>query len=369
MSYARARLWLGISQLLCWLLLALAAIWLGFPEQLEQQSLQSGASWMLGLFLLGYTLLTFPFDYWGGYHLPEKYGRSTQSFLKWLGKWGRGAGIHLLYLWASGSLILVLARTTGLIGVLVWLIVQMFLLIGIRAYLALAIAPMKLEQRSHRGRYVLMLDSADKSFTGGLQGLPGMASLVLPAYWEKRFPEKVMDVLLARRHGSLNTGQYGRGILLAIGWNVLLFAAASFLSLDDLGTLSGLLKTILIFTALVTLANVGLLPSLSRKAVQEVDRWLYFKQIDADQLRKSIELTHHLQEDLSPNLSSFAPLVLSMPTAETRLSQLQSQQAVKGAWQVAKLSIFLSWSGLNLLGRSQPMQIGRPDLWVFAPGD
>ena len=199
--------------------------------------------WTLGLFLGSYFLLSLPFDWVGGHRLPVLHGRSHESFGGWLLKWLRGAGIHLLYLWLSGYMILVMAGWLGMIGALLWVGIQMLLLTGFQIYVAIAVAPLPMDQRSHRGRFVYYVDSKDKSFTGGIHGMPGVEGIVMPVYWREKFSDKILEVLLARRHGAINSGSHGRGILLAIVVNLALFAVAAYLSPAGVATVEGLIQT------------------------------------------------------------------------------------------------------------------------------
>ncbi|MEM7658059.1 MAG: hypothetical protein AAF399_18175 [Bacteroidota bacterium] len=369
MSYARARIWLAVGQ---WVMIGTLAgtIWgaNGWEWIAETTAGHSPYGW-LAVILLGYSFLLLPFDWVGGHVLPNKHGRSTRSLGRWLLNWVRGMSIQTAYLWISGSLLMIVSDWLGFGGTLIWLGFSMFVLVAIRLYLAVTIAPLRLTPTSHRGRFLNVIDSPDKSFTGGLTGFPGMASLVMPQYWQERFSEGVYEVLLARRHGLLNTGHYGRGILMAVFWNVGLFALASWLAPQPLSSLSGLLQSAGFFTLFVSLGQLGFLPWLSRRAVFDMDRWLYFKKLDGDDIRAAIDKTDRLQEDLQPVLKSLHPLVSSTPGKAARLAQLQQQKTFRGAWQAAAISLYLSWAGMNLLGRSMPIQLGRTELWVYPPGD
>ncbi|MEM7371098.1 MAG: hypothetical protein AAF587_20960 [Bacteroidota bacterium] len=369
MAYARARLVLGIVTVSFWILLAGVAFLQGVPAKIGSLVEGTGTFWTLGLFLGGYVLISFPFDWFGGHRLPVLHGRSHESFGKWGLKWLRGAGIHMIYLWISGYMILVMAGWLGILGALLWVGIQMLLLTGFQIYMAIAIAPLPMDQSSHRGRFVYYVNSVDKSFTGGIHGMPGVEGIVMPVYWKEKFSEKIMEVLLARRHGAINSGSHGRGILLAIGVNAALFAAAAYLSPLPLDTVGGLISTSLLFTLFSAVSMLGLLPWLSRTAILEIDRWVYFKKIDGDDLRASIEATQRLQNDMRPLLGKMSSLLLSFPTKEMRLSHLQTQKALKGAWQANRHNVYTSWAGLNLLSRAMPYHIGKPELWVFLPGD
>ena len=70
-----------------------------------------------------------------------------------------------------------------------------------------------------------------------------------------------------------------------------------------------------------------------------------------------------------PLLGKLSGMLLSFPTKDMRLTHLQTQKALKGAWQANRHNVYTSWAGLNLLSRAMPYHIGKPELWVFLPGD
>ncbi|GAB4411097.1 MAG: hypothetical protein OHK0039_15980 [Bacteroidia bacterium] len=368
MSYTRARFRLGLLAqfvLAGGCVVAMVGLW---PTAADAQT-DIPAGIVLGLFVLGYMLAALPFDWLGGYYLPQRHGRSGETAARWWLAWIRGAGLQAAYFWLAGYALLLATDWLGLPGAIGCVFVQMLLLTGFQLYVARGVAHLPMDDTADRGRFVFYLDSPDRSFTGGIYGIPGIESIVLPTYWRTRFPERVQEVFLARRHGAINAGSHGRGVLLAILWNTLLFALAAWLVPGGPATVAGLLCTSLLFSLLSLLGSVGLLPWLSRRAVFEIDRWVFYKGLDADALRASFEATHRLQEDLGDGGVPVPLALLSFPTLEMRRSQLASQRDLKGAWQVGRHARYTSWAGLNLLARTPAYLLGRPSLWVFLPGD
>ncbi|MEM6801227.1 MAG: hypothetical protein AAF696_07470 [Bacteroidota bacterium] len=320
------------------------------------------------LFLLGWFVISFPFDIVGGYMLPTRYGRSIDSFGEWLGKWIRAAGIQLIYFGLNAWALLGVAELLGIWGGIGWFAFQMILLGNLQVWVARAIAHFPDKPENDRGRLVLYLDNSDKAFTGGIGGLPGNEVLVMPKYWKDKFSEDLLKLLLSRRHGAIQSKSHGRGFLLAFLWNLILFTLAAFLGGLEASTFESLFWTICWFSLFSLLSLLGPLIFMSRKGVFEMDRWVYYKGGDADILRESFEKTYQLR-DLPDAKRAMASLTQPLPDRDERLKNMQTQQEIKGAWNAAYLSVFLSWAGVNLLSRSLPVLVGRPEIWVLLPCD
>lgn len=319
-------------------------------------------------FLFAWFLLSFPFDLLGGYVLPVKYGRSIEGFLSWLGKWARGAGVQFIYFALNAWALLGIADLLGLWGAAGWVAIQMILLGNLQVWMARAVAHFPDKPENDRGRLVLYLENSDKAFTGGIGGLPGNEVLVMPTYWREKFSEKTLKLLLSRRHGAILSKGHGRGFLLAFLWNILVFLLAGYLGGLEVSTFESLFMTFVYFSLLSLLSLFGPLVWLSRKAVYEIDRWVYYKGADADVLRESFSQTNQLR-DLPDEKRALAGITQPVPTSEERLKNMQTQADLKGGWHSAYLSVFLSWSGNNLFARALPLIAGRPELWVLLPCD
>ena len=76
-TYARSRLWLGICNVGCLVLLSLSALWLHLPQRFLVGLTPLSA---IALTLGCYIAISLPFDLLGGYILPRRYQRTTVSF-------------------------------------------------------------------------------------------------------------------------------------------------------------------------------------------------------------------------------------------------------------------------------------------------
>mgnify|MGYP000098687112 CR=1 FL=1 len=96
MTYARARLWLGISGVGLWVTLSTLGLLMGPFSGWE----------LLGVYLS----VQLPLDYLGGYWLPLRYGRRVEG-----GFWGsylRGVAVQTVLLVGFGGLMLVLGAVS-----------------------------------------------------------------------------------------------------------------------------------------------------------------------------------------------------------------------------------------------------------------
>ncbi len=365
MNYLKSRLRVSMLGVVAWLLLSAAMVYLSFHPSSEwpQTSSMALIGGLVGMFLL----FGLPVDFLAGYWLPRRFARQQQEVKEWLISWSKAATIQGIFLWLNLGMMVAMSAWLGWIGSIGWFFLSMMLLVGFQFYLHIGLTWARHEMENNQGRLLFVVEHQDRSFTGGIYGLPGKESIVYPRYWRERFPDGANRLLVARRHGAVNTGSHGRGVLLGFGSNLLCFGLALFLSPAPLHQFPGLLGVIGIFSLLAAL-NQLLLAKLSRRGVFELDRWTYFKKMDPDDLRASIEWTHRLQEDQGDAKlpwESWTPT----PSRKAREQMFSSQREVKGAWQAAKYASFSSWAGFNLLNRAWPDQVGRPELWVFGPVD
>ena len=312
-------------------------------------------------------------EYIGGYALPNKHGQSLLSHSgQWIGQYLRGLIIYLVYYAFNGYMLMLMAQTLGLGGAIGWFVIQMLMLMGFRQYLARGIHAFKTRFETNRGRPIFYMDTDDRGFTGGISGIPGQESIIFPAYWEKKFSPEVSDALLAMRHGVLNTGGHGKGFFLILLIHTALISLSMWVIPEPLGSLEWLIGSVSLYTLCMAFASLGVLPSLNRRGVIEMDRWLYYKKVDADILRKAITESRRLQNDISTTDSATSGVGLithAAPNVQERFASLQSQRPVKGMWYIFSDWAFLSWAGLSLMNRMFPGALGIPSRWIFLPGE
>jgi hypothetical protein len=380
---------LGISGVGFWVTLSFGLILWALPASwlLTQPDSRSREVAQLAAIILIYIVLSFPFDWLGGYSLPRRFGRSAPTSGAYLASWLRGVlGQGAIFLLAGVSL-LAAGRAGGRLGAIVVAALLMMLLLAAQGWLArliggLVAVPANLEKYQRRlltwatrMPAIQVVRASDPAFVGGLIGLPGREQLVLPAAWCETFEGKAdglspeaTALQIVRRIGTLERGSRRRGVLLALVWNLSGFALASFLPGAGVTTVAELVTTAFGFT-LWSFAGLLILPSFSRPAVLEADQFALQQGFPRQLLEQTMTTLDKAQDDEPERKNWLETIFHPVPSVNNRLQNLAQSGTPRGAWQAARTALFLSWGCWGLLGRAVHCNSGRPELWVLFPGD
>ncbi|MBX9667090.1 MAG: hypothetical protein K2X93_05695 [Candidatus Obscuribacterales bacterium] len=138
---------------------------------------------------------------------------------------------------------------------------------------------------------LLMGVCADQNFTGGVIGLPGHETIVLPKQWIETLSEQQASTELTRRHQVIEPGSRTRGVIVAIVFNsvgILLSAFCTSLTTGvPLDTAAGLLSISLCFT-IWSFIGLLILPRYSHAGVVEADYLALRRVVDAELLEETI---------------------------------------------------------------------------------
>lgn len=378
LTYARARLWLGITSVGTLVVLASLALLVNFP------TLVSSGGWTLRSslwFAFGCVLLLLPFDLLGGYVLLWEYCRSRETFAAFVVRWFRATSIHTALCLAGLGLLFAGAVLGGALGSVfaAWLGTSLLLAFqptvadwvgGVRktpgdvgdAAVVLA------EWGIHWTHPVWFVDTQDRSFVGGWVGRSGREELLLPLRWMD-FPPERLAIQLARRLAVLQSGSRDRGRWLAQAWVVGSWAMALGVTGADPTSAQGLLQTWLTFQLFGFLGLITL-PTPSRAGVLEADAYAAAQGVAPDQLldlAADLDLEQEDEPARSPHVETIFHPIPSLATRRMQLADPRSPP--RGAWQAARIALYLSWVGGGLLSRAVHCNLGRPELWVFLPGD
>lgn len=151
-------------------------------------------------------------------------------------------------------------------------------------------------------------------------------------------------------------------------WNLLGFSLAVRLSGSNLGDAPGLVTTALWFT-LWSFLGLLVLPSLSRPAVFEADRFVRDRGASDHLIEETIHDLDHLQDDEPVRGPWIERIFHPVPSVASRMENLRSEKTPRGAWQGARIALYLSWACFGFLSRAVHCNSGRPELWVLFPGD
>lgn len=348
MTYARARLLLGITGVGTWVLIALAGIlW-------QWGTLWSNGNPFLDLaaWLFAYVLVQLPFDCAGGYLLPKRWGRPTVTFAAWL----KGTLVHAAVLLVCAGAVLFAGQAAGLPGALATVALLMTVAMLGQSGIAHAVGRLRTVRVQDD---IVILSSFDPAFAGGWVGFGSSATLLMPARWQAN----LQAVQRVRRQATRSNGSRIAGILLAALFNLAGFGLSYLLTPGaGFASVGQYLHLIFGFT-LWSFLGLLLLPSLSRPAVFLADR---FAEQQGVSWLEAAQEHDKLQDDEPARTKWIERIFHPVPSLASR--QLRPSPTW-GAWQAARIALYLSWTVPGLLARSVHCNVGRPDLWVLFPAD
>ena len=381
MSYARARLWLGISCVGTIVVVSLLMLLFRIPLRLLSTGLSDLGTniGLLASVLFAYVFLSGPFDFFGGYILPKEYGRSTVRLPVFLRGWLRGVLLHSLALMCVALTLIYAARAGGFplflgafagINILLLSLQPLLaaLLGGIRYETSGLEPPLSKPSGLKRPRMQFAVD-INPYFTGGIAGLPGRERCILPERWREAFSFEELEIVSLRKTGIVQNGSRTRGLLLALGWNTVGFCLAALLT-GSVASVAGLVTFSLWFT-LWNFLGLLVLPVPSQRGVFGGDAFAMQQGARRLSLETLLRKLDRDQDDEYARSQSVETYFHPLPSVERRLAQLDTGHASPqvGAWHGARMAIYLSWAGVGLLSRAVHCNCGRPDVWVFLPSD
>jgi hypothetical protein len=330
---------------------------------------------MLLMFVGVYALVHLPFDVFGGYILPKRYGRRHPGRRAFAGVLARGVAVHSTALFLVSALLLFAGRLAGGLGVLLAaMLASLLLLLAFRPLLARVVAPLTFAgtdvipwREGGNSRATQCIHSSDEGFTGGVSGLL-RPRLWLPAHWRDRLGPIGLEIAQRRRELAIETGAWRRGRLAALSFTWIGMAGTALLVGDAaLATAAGIIEFSLIFT-LWSFLGLLLLPTLSRRGVATVDRRLSA----CDFRPRDVEETMRRLDDMQDGEPHRAQLVETIfhpiPSVQNRLQQPAGDDRL-ACWDAARTAVYVSAAGISLLSRAVHCNCGRPALWVFLPVD
>ena len=372
MTYARARLWTGASCVGMLVVLSLAAWLWQVPATLFPYD--GGPLWtewaaFVTLYFI-YTVLMLPFDVVAGFLLPCRHHRLCIPFPLFLMRWVRGVTVQGLVMTLSGLLLFEAGRARGLWAAAGMLVLLQFALISFQLFMARLAGGLGIARRSAEtgALRIAEMHGLDSGFTGGISGLPGVETVVLPDFWRKHLPERAFQAEILHRTGALRSGARIRGMALAMLWNLAGFVICAHLPGAGVERLWEFVSTLLAFT-LWSFLGLLLLPSLNRRSVFQADRYAAGHGAIMGDIRQLLTALDQWQDE-EPSRHPWVERVFHpIPSVENRLLQLSDGLGGGGAWHGARLALYLSWANFGLLSRAVHCNAGMPERWVMLPAD
>lgn len=380
MTYARSRLWLGITGVGSLVVLATTTLFYDLPSSWFSLKPVDSLTESTELLLLTAVVATWllPLDFLGGFWLPRKFGRSKIRFSKWIIQYACAVVLQATLFVAFGMAIIAASRVLGVPGAMLAVICGLATCVVLRDWM---LGRRKLESAQQTSKMVdalaivrswnivapktLVVDHRDPGFTGGIVGLGKRVKIVIPRTW-LRFSTEQLATAIARRSLAIQNGSYLRGLLAALLWNFVGFFFMAWLSSSDLASVAGLATTACWFT-LWTFLGLLTLPTLSRKSSLCVDRELLSRGGPRDWILSTTHTMDQLQDGEPERPPIIETIFHPIPSVASR-TRTDPVTGV-GAWNVARTTLFFSWAFLGFLSRAVHCNVGRPELWTMLPSD
>lgn len=381
-TYARARLQLGIGGVGTFVVILSAALAIGLPRAMfaEKGGSPIEDAGLLAVWLAGLALLAFPFEVLGGLTLPRAFGRAHPVPGAWFVGWLRGVLATLLVMVTSGTLIVAAGRAGGAPAAIATLALVLLALVTLQTLLAKIIGGLRAvdpaepaHEAALRGgfpkRRLVTLDALDEGFTGGVAGLPGAESCILPLAWTERLEPRALELLVARRALVAGRGMRALGLFAAFAWTVSTFLVATLLPGGGAATVAEFVTASAWF-GLLSFVGLLVLPTPSRAAARAADAAIAGERPDdAPRLEGVLAALDRLQDDEPERLDGVERIFHPIPSLGSRRRALLQPRTGPSTWHLARTAIYLSIAGLNPLHRLVHCNVGRPELWVFLPAD
>ncbi|MGF1582907.1 MAG: DUF2867 domain-containing protein [Gemmataceae bacterium] len=375
-GYGRARLWLGISAVGTMVTLATLGLSTGISANVQRLVDSSVLSQILAIlcFLLLYSVVQLPFDIFGGYVLPKRYKRQHPSLGSYFLGLMRGVTTHVSLMFIAGTTLLFAGKYGGILGTVAAGLVLTLLLLRGRLLLASLMAPLALDSDkapasgSEKSLPVYTATTSDEGFTGGVVGVFTPEMQVLPAKWQNVLGPEEYDLAVKRRSLAVRTGSWLRGRSAALLFTLAGLTISAWLVPTELmGTAGGVIELSLWFS-LWSFIGLLTLPTLSRRGVIEVDERVRAEGVSHQAIRNTTSKLDDLQDGEAYRPPLIETIFHPIPSVKNRLEG-PIPHGLIGCWDAARTFVYISMSGLGLLGRAVHCNCGRPSLWVFLPID
>ena len=387
MSYARSRLWLGMSGVGLIVLLALGLLLMRLPLSLLPTDLTWSSADLiaLGSILAVFVVFMMPLDFLGGYLFPNLRGPRKIAGKAFLMSWTRGTSTQSAFFMIASVVLLSLGRWGGSLGASVGLAALCLLLLAFQLRLGRLTGALgeinQLGAADHeqveaatrlvttlgwKGRRLVFLSHQDPGFTGGIVGLPWCEKVVLPVGMLGRLSTDELAATIARRLEAIDDGSRTRGLMVALAWVLFGFNLSAFLPGAGVASVAELATTCLGFT-LWSFLGLLVLPSLSRQASFSIDSKVIRRGVPAESLTRSLTKFDQLQDDEPERPPMIEAIFHPVPSVARRRGQIAARTPI--AWHAARMTLFLSWACMGILVRAVHCNVGRPELWVMYPTD
>lgn len=326
-----------------------------------------------------------PLDLLGGYFLPNRSRPGTMAFAAFAGGWTRGILVQATFFVFVGLIILAAGRGFGLPGACAAILLIGLVQVAFQLQIARLTAslPERVEERTAaktvvdkalqqtsqwgwKRKPIVVLEHHDTGFTGGVVGLPGLETVIVPAASLTELTPEQLAITIARRLESIRSGSRTRGVILAFAWVIIGFGISASLPGAGVESVAELAMTCCGFT-LWSFVGLLTLPTLSRQASYAIDRELLKRDANPETFYAAIQRLDRLQDDEPKRSAVIETIFHPVPSVENRRRQTGNASPI--AWHAARMTLCISWACMGMLVRAVHCNVGRPELWVMLPTD
>lgn len=317
-------------------------------------------------FFMGVAVLMLPFDLMGGIFIPASFESRPADRGVWLRQWFRSMWIQSLFFSVTFCIYLQIGRGIGA----VWLIAMFAALqVSLVAGQELLWHTMTANwSRTSSAGKTSVLGHSDQRFAGGITGLPGFETIVVPRDWDSRLRPSSLNMLVNRRHAAITSGGRLHGIIFAMAWNVAGFTLA-IIAVNAVVVSVADLVSVYLWFLLYSFAGLLILPIFNRRGVFALDRHVMTSR-SYPEFCEAITDVDRLTEQDPERSASEESVFQPIPCPERRIKALSvPRSGTVAAWNVARTTLFLSWAFGGPLARAVHCNVGRPELWAMMPVD
>ena len=378
LTFARARLFLGITAVGSTVVLASSLLYAQLPSWgMSTSEVQSVAAALvqIGMAFAAVQVAFQIVDLMGGVWLVRR--REQPS--RWVARWARGSAVQWMVWMCSAAALLLAARAGGtmaavaaFIGVQLWLAATRGRMARVITSLPVVPTPERIQRAAAAAGLnpfrVQVVDSPDEGFVGGWAGITAR-TLVVPSLWAQ-LPEPALMAMLLRRRVAATSGAHTRGVIGAVLWNVLGFVVSLALTGVTPASAAGMV-TLAAAMTLWAFLGVLVLPTPSRAAVFALDAAATAEVGDAP-MREGIERLDRWQDDEPVRSVGVETIFHPVPGRTARMARLAANPNAVRWWHahhVARHALWLGWGACTPLSRAVHCNVGRPALWAMLPGD
>ncbi len=353
MSSGLARLWTGMGCVGSLVVLASILLITGAPDKLFPNEPLNAGSEVLAIvcFLTTVVLVMLPFDVIGGLLIPAAVDEQEVDVRLWIKGWTRSIVLQVGFFAVTSFAYLQISRAFGAPWLIAFFaVLQVGLLAGQELVWRLMTSPHSSAAVSAEAAVVA---HRDPRFTGGITGLPGRETIMIPLRWRSELDSVSYSLLIRRRKAALQTGARSKGVITAMVWNMLCFTGAILLAGTEVAAVSDLVSVFLWFL-LLSFAGLLMLPFISRRSVLALDQYMA-RETDHEAVASAIQAVDRITECDSDRSVVAESIFQPIPCPRRRVLAL-TQPADRGAFG-------------GPLARAVHCNVGRPELWAILPAD